>query len=36
MITIKGIRDGLLITLGGGDWDHLLAELEDRLGSPTA
>lgn len=31
MVTIKGIRDGLLVTLGGGDWDHLLAELEDRL-----
>ncbi|MCR4406154.1 MAG: septum site-determining protein MinC [Anaerolineae bacterium] len=31
MVTIKGIRDGLLVTLGGGDWNHLLAELEDRL-----
>ena len=31
MVTIKGIRDGLLVTLEGGDWNHLLAELEDRL-----
>lgn len=36
MVTIKGIRDGLLVTLGGGDWNHLLAELEDRLGKPAA
>ncbi len=35
MVTIKGIRDGLLVTLGGGDWNHLLAELENRLGKPA-
>lgn len=32
MVTIKGIRDGLLVTLGGGDWKSLLAELETHLG----
>jgi septum site-determining protein MinC len=36
MVTIKGIRDGLLVTLGGGDWNHLLAELEERLHKPAA
>jgi septum site-determining protein MinC len=36
VVTIKGIRDGLLVTLGRGDWNHLLAELEERLGKPTA
>ncbi len=32
MVTIKGIRDGLLVTLGGGDWKSLLAELDTHLG----
>jgi len=36
VVTIKGVRDGLLVTLGGGDWNHLLAELEGRLNKPTA
>ncbi|MDY7040346.1 MAG: septum site-determining protein MinC [Chloroflexota bacterium] len=36
VVTIKGIREGLLVTLEGGDWNHLLAELEDRLSKPAA
>jgi septum site-determining protein MinC len=30
-ITIKGIRDGLLITLGEGPWDERMARLAQRL-----
>jgi septum site-determining protein MinC len=36
VVTIKGIREGLLVTLGGGDWNHLLAELEKRLNKTAA
>ena len=36
MITIKGIRQGLLVTLGEGDWGAGLAGLEARLGSSPA
>jgi len=32
-IAIKGIRQGLLITLGEGDWDAELLRLEARLGA---
>ena len=35
-ITIKGIRQGLLVTLGGGDWDRELARLESHLGENPA
>ena len=30
-VTIKGTREGLLITLGGGEWEALLEELAERL-----
>ena len=36
MITIRGIRQGLLVTLGEGDWGAGLAGLEARLGSSPA
>jgi septum site-determining protein MinC len=32
-ITIKGIRDGLLVTIGDGSWDHLQQDLMDQLSS---
>jgi septum site-determining protein MinC len=35
-ITIKGIRQGLLITLGEGDWSAVLAALEARLNANPA
>jgi len=31
-VRIRGTKDGLIITLGNGTWDDLLAELEDHLG----
>jgi septum site-determining protein MinC len=35
-IRIKGIRQGLLVTLGEGEWSHLLSVLEAHLsGSPA-
>jgi len=33
LIPIKGTRDGLLITLGEGDWELLLEQLDQRLTS---
>lgn len=30
-VTIKGTKDGLLVTLGGDNWDRVLAELEKHL-----
>ncbi|MFQ6057779.1 MAG: septum site-determining protein MinC [Anaerolineae bacterium] len=30
-VTIKGMREGLLVTLGAGGWDALLLELAERL-----
>lgn len=30
-ISIKGIRDGLLITVGSGDWEALAEELEEQI-----
>jgi septum site-determining protein MinC len=35
-IQIKGIRQGLLVTLGEGEWSHLLTTLEARLGESPA
>lgn len=35
-ITIKGTGDGLLIILGEGEWDALLANLATRLAGPPA
>ncbi len=35
-ITIKGIRQGLLVTLGRGDWDRELSRLESHLGENPA
>ncbi len=35
-ITIKGIRQGLLVTLGEGDWEAGLLALETRLGANPA
>lgn len=31
-VTIKGAKDGLLVTLGDGDWDIVLTDLEEHLG----
>jgi septum site-determining protein MinC len=31
MITIKGVRDGLLVTLGPGEWDDVAAALIQRI-----
>ncbi len=36
MVTLKGTKEGLLITLGDGDWRQLLAELSARLERPRA
>jgi len=36
MITIKGIRQGLLVTLRRGGWEQLLAELQRRLEASPA
>ncbi len=35
-ISIKGIRQGLLVTLGGGDWGRVLDALEAHLGENPA
>jgi septum site-determining protein MinC len=35
-ITIKGIRQGLLVTLADGEWDDVLAALENHLGENPA
>jgi septum site-determining protein MinC len=35
-ITIKGIRDGLLVALGGGNWEANVRTLESRLASNPA
>lgn len=36
MVTLKGTKDGLLITLGEGDWPEILAELIAKLERPRA
>ncbi len=36
MISLKGTREGLLITLGDGEWPDVLAELAIQLGKPSA
>lgn len=36
MVTLKGTKEGLLITLGDGDWRELLAELSAKLERPRA
>lgn len=36
MVTLKGTKEGLLITLGDGDWDELMAELLAKLERPRA
>jgi septum site-determining protein MinC len=35
-IRIKGIRQGLLVTLGEGDWSHLVSALESHLSESPA
>lgn len=35
-VSLKGTRDGLLITLGEGEWDLVLADLERQLARPGA
>lgn len=34
--TIKGIRQGLLVTVGEGDWQHMLNTLESQFGENPA
>lgn len=36
MVTLKGTKEGLLISLGAGDWTELLSELIDKLERPRA
>ncbi len=36
MVSLKGTKEGLLITLGDGDWRELLAELSGKLERPRA
>lgn len=36
LVTIRGTRDGVLIVLGDGDWDAVLAELTRQLDRPNA
>lgn len=35
-VTLRGTRDGVLIVLGEGDWNEILAELEHQLARPNA
>jgi septum site-determining protein MinC len=35
-VTIKGTKDGLLITLQEGDWQHILADLKNHLDRAAA
>lgn len=35
-VSLKGTRDGLLITLGKGEWDSVLSELATQLARPRA
>lgn len=35
-VTLRGTRDGVLIVLGEGEWDEILAELERQLARPNA
>ncbi len=35
-VTLRGTRDGVLIALGDGAWDEILAELERQLARPNA
>jgi septum site-determining protein MinC len=35
-VTLRGTRDGVLIVLGDGEWNEILAELERQLARPNA
>jgi septum site-determining protein MinC len=35
-VTLRGTRDGVLIVLGDGEWDAVMAELERQLARPNA
>lgn len=35
-VTLRGTRDGVLIVLGDGEWDALMADLEHQLSRPNA
>lgn len=35
-VTLRGTRDGVLIVLGDGEWNEVLAELERQLARPNA
>lgn len=35
-VTVRGTREGVLIALGDGDWNEILAELERQLTRPNA
>ncbi|MGE5141646.1 MAG: hypothetical protein ACM3JD_19445, partial [Rudaea sp.] len=36
MVTLKGTKDGLLITLGEGQWPEVLTDLAEQLDRPEA
>ncbi len=36
MVTLKGTEDGLLITLGAGEWSQVLSDLASQLDRPRA